>query len=165
MTATGDDDLASQARALLQRQQQGVLSTISVHRSGYPYGSMTPYALSRRGEPLILISTLAAHTQNLLADARASLFVADPDESGDPQAGTRISLLGRFARLGGGEEADGRARYAARLPRAAANSQTPDFQLWGMSVETVRLVAGFGRIGWLDGDAVISAAADVSAVH
>ncbi len=124
MTATGDDDLASQARALLQRQQQGVLSTISVHRSGYPYGSMTPYALSRRGEPLILISTLAAHTQNLLADPRASLFVA-----------------------------------------AAANSQTPDFQLWGMSVETVRLVAGFGRIGWLDGDAVISAAADVSAVH
>ncbi|HET6148125.1 MAG TPA: pyridoxamine 5'-phosphate oxidase family protein [Polyangia bacterium] len=156
MTTTGTDDLASQARALLQRQQQGVLSTISVHRAGYPYGSLTPYALSRAGAPLILISALAAHTQNLVADGRASLFIAASDEeSGDPQAGTRISLLGRFARVPSEAEADARARYAARLPRAAANSQTPDFQIWEMTVEAVRLVAGFGKIGWLDGGEIL----------
>jgi len=156
MTATDEDDLASQARALLRRQHQGVLSTISVHRAGYPYGSLTPYALSRDGAPVILISALAAHTQNLAADARASLFVAANDESLDPQAGTRISLLGRFARVTGADDADARARYAARLPRAAANSQTPDFQLWQMTVEAVRLVAGFGRIGWLDGAEILA---------
>src|SRR5437016_3929426 len=66
-------DLARRARALLQGQRQGVLSTISLHRAGYPYGSLTPYALSRGGAPLILISALAAHTQNLIADPRASL--------------------------------------------------------------------------------------------
>jgi putative heme iron utilization protein len=155
-TASGKDDLASHARALLQRQQQGVLSTISVHRAGYPYGSLTPYALSRRGAPVILISALAAHTQNLAADARASLFVAAVDESLDPQAGTRISLLGRFARVAAAEAADARTRYASRLPRASANSQTADFQLWEMEVEAVRLVAGFGQIGWLDGAQILA---------
>jgi putative heme iron utilization protein len=155
-TANGKDDLASQARALLQQQQQGVLSTISVHQAGYPYGSLTPYALSRRGAPLILISTLAAHTQNLAADDRASLFIAAVDESLDPQAGTRISLLGRFARVAAAEVADARTRFANRLPRASANSQTPDFQLWEMEVEAVRLVAGFGQIGWLEGAEILA---------
>jgi heme iron utilization protein len=151
-----NDQLVNQARELLRTQQQGVLSTISVHRAGYPYGSLTPYALSRRGTPVILISALAAHTQNLLADARASLFIAAPDPSGDPQAGTRVSLLGRFARVSAADEADARARYASRLPRAAANARTPDFQTWEMTVEAVRLVAGFGQIGWLDATAILA---------
>ena len=64
-------------------------------------------------------------------------------------------MLGRFARVAAGDEADARARYTARLPRAAANSQTHDFQLWEMTVEEVRLVAGFGQIGWLPGSAVL----------
>jgi len=156
MTTTSKDDLASQARELLHRQQQGVLSTISVHRPGYPFGSLTPYALSPTGAPLIVISALAAHTQNLVADGRASLFIAAGDESGDPQAGTRISLLGRFAPVATDAVAEARARYAARLPRAAANSQTPDFQIWEMTVEAVRLVAGFGKIGWLDGGEILA---------
>ena len=93
---------------MLHSQQQGVLSTISLHRAGYPYGSLTPYALSRAGAPLILISALAAHTQNLIADPRASLFVvagwaADAGAAGDPQAETRISVLGRFARVPAGD--------------------------------------------------------------
>jgi putative heme iron utilization protein len=155
MTTMADDDLASHARDLLYRAHQGVLSTISVHLPGYPFGSLTPYALSAAGAPLILISALAAHTQNLLADPRASLFIAAGDEAGDPQAGTRISLMGRFARVAADGAAEARARYAARLPRAAANSQTPDFQIWQMTVESVRLVAGFGKIGWLDGGEIL----------
>ena len=99
-------ELARRARTLLHSQHQGVLSTISLHRAGYPYGSLTPYALSCAGAPLILISALAAHTQNLIADPRASLFVvagvaADAGAGGDPQAETRISVLGRFARVAG----------------------------------------------------------------
>jgi hypothetical protein len=82
---------------------------------------------------------------------------ADAGAAGDPQAETRISVLGRFAPVAPGDEADARARYTTRLPRAAANSQTRDFQLWEMTVEEVRLVAGFGQIGWLPGSAVLGA--------
>ncbi len=150
-----DDDLAAQARALLFAERNGVLSTISVHRAGYPYGSITPYALSPRGAPLILISTLAAHTKNLLSDPRACLFVGDSRAADDPQAGGRISLLGKATRVDAAEEADARARYLARIPQAADYFRTHDFQLWTLTVEEIRLIAGFGKITWLDGAAVM----------
>jgi hypothetical protein len=41
-------------------------------------------ALDTHGRPVFLISTMAMHTQNLKADPRASLFVTEPDASGDP---------------------------------------------------------------------------------
>src|SRR4051812_29889260 len=121
-----DDDLPKRARALLFAERNGVLSTNSVHRPRYPYGSLTPYALSCRGAPIIFISTLAAHTHNLVADPRACLFVGDSGSADDPQAGGRVSLLGRAARIPGTEEADARARYLARVPQAAGYFRTHD---------------------------------------
>jgi putative heme iron utilization protein len=138
------------ARELLAAETAGVLSTISVHRAGYPYGSITPYALSASGAPLLLLSRLAAHTHNLKADPRAGLYVGDHTAAADPQAGARVSLLGRAAPLPGAEEADGRERYVARFPRAAAYFALGDFSLWRLDVEEARLIAGFGEIRWLD---------------
>ena len=139
-----------------------MLSTISVHRTGYPYGSLTPYALSVRGAPILLISTLAAHTKNLIADGRACLFVGERttgDKPGDgpanPQAAGRVSLLGRAARVPTADEADARARYLARIPDAETYFQTHDFQLWEMTVEEARLIAGFGKIGWVEGATIM----------
>jgi len=164
-TAGGDrpaHDPVRIARALLFAERHGVLSTISVHRSGYPYGSLTPYALSARGAPIVLISTLAAHTKNLLADARACLFVGERTTSGkpgdgpaNPQAAGRVSLLGRAARVPPDGEADARARYLARIPDAESYFQTHDFQLWEMTIEEARLIAGFGKIGWVEGATIM----------
>jgi len=142
------------ARALLEAETVGILSTISVHRAGYPYGSVTPYALSARGAPLLLLSGLAAHTKNLLADPRACLFVGDRTAAPDPQAGARISLLGRAARVPAAEEPDARARYVARWPPAKAYFEMSDFGLWELAVEEIRLIAGFGEIKWLPGSAI-----------
>ena len=149
------DGLPRAARALLARERTAVLSTISVHRAGYPYGSVTPYAPSRRGQPIVLISTLAAHTKNLLADPRACLFVGDRASADDPQAGGRVSLLGRAGRVPDGETADARARYLARHPQARGYFSTHDFQLWEIAVEELRLIAGFGRIAWLPGAVIV----------
>ena len=98
------------ARALLEAESVGVLSTISVRRAGTPYGSVTPYALAATGSPLLLLSRLAAHTQNLTADPRAGLYVGDRSAAADPQAGARISLLGRVGRVDAAEETDARTR-------------------------------------------------------
>jgi len=54
----------------------GTLSTASRKRSGYPFGSLMPYSIDETGRPIFLISTMAMHTQNIQADRRASLFVA-----------------------------------------------------------------------------------------
>lgn len=151
-----DSELAARARALLLAERTGVLSTLSVHRPGFPYGSVTPYALSRRRQPIILISSLAAHTKNLLADPRACLFVGDQRAADDPQAGARVSLLARAAAVPTEEQADARARYLARVPQARRYFETHDFSLWELAVEELRLIAGFGKICWMDGAAVRS---------
>src|SRR5215831_17273697 len=147
--SAGADDKGQAARALLASESVGVLSTISVHRAGYPYGSVTPYALSGAGAPLLLLSSLAAHTKNLTADPRACLFVGDRTAAADPQAGARVSLLGRAVPVGAAAEPDARARYLARWPQAGSYFQMRDFALWQISVEELRLIAGFGEIRWL----------------
>jgi heme iron utilization protein len=149
---TPDQGLA--ARTLLAAESVGVLSTLSVHRAGYPYGSVTPYALGPDGAPLLLLSGLAAHTKNLLADPRACLFVGDRTAALDPQAGARISLLGRAAPVAAAAEPDARARYLARWPQAAAYFRLADFALWQLTVEELRLIAGFGEIRWLPASAL-----------
>jgi putative heme iron utilization protein len=147
-------EAARDARRLLEAESVGVLSTISVHRAGTPYGSVTPYALSAAGAPLLLLSRLAAHTHNLTADPRAGLFVGDRSAVADPQAGARISLLGRAVRVEAAEEGDARARYVARWPQAAGYFALGDFSLWRFEIEEARLIAGFGDIRWLAGSAL-----------
>jgi putative heme iron utilization protein len=136
-------------RALLESESVGLLSTISVHRAGFPYGSLTPFSLSASGAPLLLLSGLAAHTKNLLADPRACLFVGDRTAAEDPLAGARVSLLGRAVRVAEAEAADARARYVARHPKAEAYFQLKDFALWRLDVEEARLISGFGSMRWL----------------
>jgi putative heme iron utilization protein len=139
----------AEVQALLSAESVGLLSTTSVHRPGYPYGSLTPFAVSSRGNPLLLLSGLAAHTKNLLADARACLFVGDRSAVEDPLAGARASLLGLAARVSAADEPDARARYVARHPRAAAYFELRDFALWELAVEEARLISGFGSMRWL----------------
>ena len=111
-------------------------------------GSVTPYALSAGGAPLLLLSRLAAHTRNLTADPRAGLFVGDRTAAADPQAGARVSLLGQVRPLPGADVADGRTRYLDRWPKAA-DYFALDFSLWRFDIEEARLIAGFGEIRWL----------------
>lgn len=156
-TPSASEAAVRAARALLAAESIGVLSTISVHRPGFPYGSVTPYALSAQGAPLLLLSRLAAHTKNLLADPRASLFVGDRSAAEDPQAGARISLLGRVAPLPAGDGPaveDARGRYLAVWSRAADYLALGDFSFWRLEIEEARLIAGFGEIRWLDGAAL-----------
>ena len=148
---TPPEDPAAAARALLAAENIGVLLTISVHRPGYPYGSVTPYALSAEGAPLLLFSRLAAHTRNLAADPRAGLFVGDRSAAADPQAGARVSLLGQVRPVPDAAVADARARYLARHPQAADYFALGDFSLWRFDIEEARLIAGFGEIRWLPG--------------
>src|SRR5438270_12005687 len=83
-------------RTLLEQERSGVLATLSASRAGWPFASVVPYALSERGEPVLLLSSLAEHTRNALADGRASLLVQDHDSLADPQAGARVTILGEI---------------------------------------------------------------------
>src|SRR5438045_1483725 len=100
-------------------QHEGVLSTLSARHAGWPFGSLTPYALTAAGEPILLLSDLAEHTRNLQADPRASLFV---QEGG--QEAMRVTLLGTVTR---DEDPDQRERYVASHPQAERYFTMSDF--------------------------------------
>jgi putative heme iron utilization protein len=156
---------ADAVRRLLRSERQAVLSTVSVRRQGWPFASLAPYASSRQGELILLLSTLAQHTKNLAADSRACLFVQDRRAAADPQAGARATLLGRVRRAAPEELDDVRARYLARHPQAEGYFAQHDFHLYLHSVDEVRFIFGFGLIGWVPGIAVLEDAEDPLAVH
>src|SRR5580700_5352671 len=82
------------ARTLVYLGRVGTLSTHSRKLPGFPFGSVMPYALDERGRPIFLISTMAMHTQNMLADSHASLLVTQPEAGGDPLGASRVTVMG-----------------------------------------------------------------------
>lgn len=143
------------ARHLVRRLDRGVLST--AHRgdengpAGQAYGSLVLYACDHAAQPLLLISDLADHTKNLRADARCSLLVDGTGGLAEPLTGPRVTLMGTM------EPADDPAllnRFTARHPGSAFYAGFGDFHLFRMKVDRAHLVAGFGRIHWMDGAAV-----------
>src|ERR1700684_2832808 len=92
MQLTPDFDPAKTVKSLLRRSRQGALATLMTG-SGNPYCSLVNVASHPDGSPILLISRLALHTKNLLADARVSLML-DERAGGDPLEGSRIMLAG-----------------------------------------------------------------------
>jgi putative heme iron utilization protein len=138
---------SEEVRALLQKERNAVLCTISKKIEGWPFGSISPYTATDRGEPIILISEIAEHTRNLRADARVSLIVQDSNAIKDPQAGARATLIGYAASR----------RYLELFPNSASFFAAHDFTLFQIRVSKVRFIGGFGEIYWLDRHEIISA--------
>jgi putative heme iron utilization protein len=158
--APPEPSFAERARTLTFRARLGLLSTHSRHVEGFPFGSLAPYGQDRAGSPTLLVSTMAMHTQNLLADPRASLLVAEPDWREDPLAGVRVTLVGRVARLTGDEVGPVREDYLARHENARHWVDFDDFSFYRLSVERLYYVGGFGAMGWVDAAAYAAAEPD-----
>ncbi len=145
---------AGAARALLRKERVGVLSTLSLRHAGSPYGTLVPYALSARGEPLLLLSGLAQHTQNLEADPRASLLVFDGAAAAeDPRTSPRVTLVGRIERVDAAGEPEARDRYLAWHGPARGLLQL-DFSLYVLEVDEAQFVGGFAAAGFFPGAAL-----------
>src|SRR5271169_5286560 len=109
-----EPSFAERARTLMHLGRIGSLSTLSRKQPGFPFGSLMPFALDAQGRPIFLISTMAMHTQNLQADPRASLFVTEPDASGDPLGASRATLIGSVIRIPESDLAAARMVYLTR---------------------------------------------------
>ena len=141
---------SEQARTLVHLERTGTLGTLSRRHPGHPFVSVMPYAPDAGGRPLLLISGLAMHTQNLDADPRASLLIAQAG-SEDPLALARVTLMGRATRLGVAERAAARDAYLARHPNAIHWVDFEDFAFWRLDIGDVYFVGGFGAMGWVEG--------------
>src|SRR6266403_1278644 len=114
MQRTVEFDAARLARSLLRRSRQGALATLMAG-SGDPYCSLVNVASYADGSPILLISRLAVHTKNILADSRVSLML-DERAEGDPLEGSRVMLAGRAEQAGGDDLGILRRRYLNAHP-------------------------------------------------
>jgi len=149
-SAPTEPSFAERARTLLHLGRVATLSTLSRHLPGHPFGSLTPYGLDRGGRPTLLISRLALHAQNLAADPRASLLVAEADGADDAQARARVTVVGAVAPIEGAALAEVREDYLARHPSARTWVDFGDFAFHRLEVAGVYYVAGFGAMGWIE---------------
>ena len=143
MQSNPDFDPAKAVRALLRRSRQGALATLMTG-SGDPYCSLVNVASHPDGSPILLISRLAIHTKNLLADARVSLML-DERAEGDPLEGSRIMLSGQAEEVVS-DRALVRRRYLNAHPTAEVFVDFQDFSFFRIRPSGTHLVAGFGRI-------------------
>lgn len=144
MQPTTDFNPGRLAKSLLRRSRQGALATLMVG-SGDPYCSLVNLASHPDGSPILLISRLAVHTRNILADGRVSLML-DERAEGDPLEGARIMLSGRAEPARGDELELVRRRYLRAHPSAEGFVSFADFSFIRIRPTGTHLVAGFGRI-------------------
>jgi putative heme iron utilization protein len=141
MQPTADFDPKTAAKKLMREARSGALGTLMVG-SGDPYCSLVNVATEADGTPLLLISRLAVHTKNILADPRASLML-DERKAGDPLQGARVMLMGTVAKT---ESQQARRRYLSYQPEAETFAGFADFAFYELKLKGAHLVAGFGRI-------------------
>ena len=105
------------------------------------------------------------HTQNLQADPRASLFVTEPDATGDPLGASRVTLVGTVSRIPEPELAAARTVYLTRYPDSKYWVDFDDFSFYRMDVLDVYYVGGFGVMGWVAAPEYSEAQPDPLAEH
>jgi putative heme iron utilization protein len=150
---------AARARAVMRMADRAALATLRAavpdgNGAGWPFPSLVLVAFDHDATPVLLLSDLADHTRNLAADPRVGLLFDATAGMEEPLAGTRVSVLGRAV---AGDRRHLRERFLRRHPAAAAYAGFGDFRIWQVGIESVHLVAGFGRIHHLPGNVIIPA--------
>jgi len=147
------EDMSRAVRDLVRGLDRAALATAlptaSPTDSGtpWPYASLVLAAVDHDLSPILLLSDLAEHTKAISADGRVSLLFDGTGGLDQPLTGPRVTLLGRAGRTT--DERLGQ-RFLARHPDAAMYAGFKDFHFYRVAVERAHLVAGFGKIRWLE---------------
>lgn len=141
-------DSAKQARDLVLENYQGILCTNSKDLPGYPFGSVVPYTLATNCQPVILISTIAQHTKNILFDNKVSLVVTEGNAD-DLQTAGRVTYIGDAHKLDE-QDNDAMERYYEFFPHSRGYHKTHDFDFYTIDLQHLRYIGGFGEIYWVE---------------
>ena len=135
---------------LLHSAQHSTLASQSLQMPGYPYATVLPNVLDDYHRPVLLISALAEHTKNILANGRVSISIVEPG-CGNVQAGARLSIIGDAEQFEADEAL--KSRYLRYLPDAEQYLML-DFMFFRIQPQRIRYIGGVGKMGWLEADAL-----------
>ncbi len=136
-----------EALNLLTTETNAILSTHSIEVSGYPFGSVTPYTLNEKFNPVIYISHLAQHTKNIIKNNKVSLTILE--HATDPQKSARITFLGEAHKC---TNESNRFYYLKCFPNAKSFEEIHGFDFYEINCERIRFIKGFGKIFWIEKD-------------
>ena len=156
--------LGTEARGLIRRALKAALATTGSAQepavAGWPANALVTVAAAGDGSPILLLSTLAHHTGNILADSRASLLIDATEGFANPQTGPRVSVTGRIART---DDPALARRFLARHPAAKMYAGFGDFAFYRMEIERLHYIGGLARARWIErADAVFDGAAEIA---
>ena len=146
------DSPARQAMAVIRAADRASLAT---SQDGWPFASLVLAALDADGTPLLLISDLAEHAKNIAREPRVSLLFDGTAGLADPLTGPRVTVLGEARRS---DDPARLERFLTRHPSAELYAGFADFHLYRVEVARGHLVAGFGRIHWIEAQELLAAA-------
>lgn len=159
------EDMSRTARGLLRGLDRAALATAlpaspeghgGQGSAAWPYASLVLVAVDHDLSPILLLSDLAEHTRAIAAESRVSLLFDGTGGLDQPLTGARITLLGRIERTTDPRLAQ---RFLARHPDAAMYAGFKDFHFYRVVPERAHLVAGFGKIRWLEASELLPAMA------
>ena len=147
----------AEAKRLLRSIRAGALATLTP--DGFPFATLVNVATAIDGSPILLMSSLSAHTRNLAADKRSSILLSEGGK-GDPLAHARLTVVGEAIRITDETQRETlRARFLNRHPKSALYADFGDFAFWQLKVARAHLNGGFARAADFDGRDILTEAA------
>ena len=143
------------AKTLYLEQVNGVLASHSIAMPGYPFASVVPFCLDSSGAPIILISSIAQHTKNIIANDKVSLLVQQAHEGNVQEVG-RLTLVGDAQPVQSDDQENIAQRYYRFFPDAGGYHQTHNFSFYRINIRRLRFIGGFGQIHWFEPSACIT---------
>jgi putative heme iron utilization protein len=144
MAANQERDRLAAAAALAVAASCATLATL---HEGVPHASLVTPAWDVDGQPILLLSALAAHTRHLAADPACALLVLGSTPAPNPQTTPRLSLNGIAIIV---PAALAQERYLKTHPYAETYAGFGDFGYWKINVTATQYIGGFAAACHLD---------------
>jgi putative heme iron utilization protein len=113
------------------------------------FTSFVPYVVDADGRPIILVSEISVHTDNLDKNPSCSIMVSKINEESVYES-PRITLIGKMTPVPEKEVEEAKKLYLDRHPDAEILFQLADFHLYRMEIEKVYYVGGFASAEWVE---------------
>lgn len=139
----------SEIRQLLEKSDNGMLSTHAKEMPGYPFGSVVPYCLDSHHMPIVLLSNIAQHYHNIQANPKVSLLVVEAG-SEDVQMAKRATWVADVQPVANDDEVT-ISKYYQSFPFSYGYHTTLGFYFFRLIPARICYIAGFGKIHWYEG--------------
>jgi hypothetical protein len=141
-----DADVDDKMYKLIARER---VATLSTDYKGFPFGSLTPFVLDKNGNPVVFLSDLAQHTENIDKNSKASIMIYRADKK-DLFNSARITFVGKMVKLNDKEREEIKKVYLKRHPEAESFIDFGDFNFYRLEVQDIHYIGGFGDINWVE---------------